>query len=339
MKCETMSRVSIPAAAVVLALVFGLGGCSANGSGAASKEASPPFMSGAASVPPQVSTDVPPPGKTGGFDGQKAFEYVARQVSFGPRPSGSQALVQTQNYILNQLKSFGCTVDTDDFNSDTPIGRVPMKNIIVKIPGERRGIILLATHYDTSRLDPQDRPLDNFVGADDGGSSTGLMLELASLLCGKRGRYAVWIAFFDGEEAIKSWSDLDSRYGSRELAAQMAMSGDLKNVRAMLLADIIGSRNLRIPREASSTKWLVDLVWSVARKLGYQNVFVDEEGSAEDDHDSFLKRGVPAADVITDFSRNGYWHTPQDTMDKISATSLAIVGHVFLESVKELQAK
>lgn len=289
-------------------------------------------MSASAKVPPQAASDAPPAEKTGGFDGQKAYEYVAKQVSFGPRPSGSKALAQTQNYLLDRLKSFGCTVDTDDFNSDTPIGRVPMKNIIAKIPGERRGIILLATHYDTLRM-------DNFVGADDGGSSTGVMLELARSLCGKRGRYAVWIAFFDGEEAMKAWSDMDSRYGSRELAAKMAISGDLKNIRAMLLADIVGTRNLRIPREASSTKTLVDLVWSVARKLGYQDVFVDEESSAEDDHDSFLKRGVPAVDVITDFSRNGYWHTPQDTMDKISGKSLAIVGHVFLGSVKELQTK
>ena len=310
------------------AVLFALCGCQAKGN----KGSSAPFMSAAAGVPPQAASDAPLAEKTGGFDGRKAYEYVAKQVSFGPRPSGSKALAQTQDYILAQLKSFGCTVDTDDFTSDTPIGRVPMKNIVAKIAGERHGIILLATHYDTLRM-------DNFVGADDGGSSTGVMLELARSLCGKRGRYAVWIAFFDGEEAMKAWSDLDGRYGSRELAAKMAISGDLKNVRAMLLADIIGTRNLRVPREASSTKALVDLVWSVARKLGYQDVFVDEESSAEDDHDSFLKRGVPAVDVITDFSRNGYWHTPQDTIDKISGRSLAIVGHVFLESVKELQTK
>lgn len=314
--------------AVVLALLFS--GCKA--SGEESRAASPPFMSTVAGAPPQVSSEAPPPEKTGGFDGQKAYEYVAKQVSFGPRPSGSQALAQTQGYILSQLKSFGCTVDTDDFSSDTPIGRIAMKNIVAKIPGERPGIILLATHYDTLRM-------DNFVGADDGGSSTGLMLEMARLLCAKRGRYAVWIAFFDGEEAMQSWSDLDSRYGSREMAARLALSEDLKKIRAMLLADIVGSRNLRIPRESTSTKWLTDMVWSVAHGLGYGNIFLNEETSAQDDHDSFLKRGVPAVDVISDFSRNGYWHTPQDTMDKISAKNLAIVGHVFLETLKRLQAK
>jgi glutaminyl-peptide cyclotransferase len=312
------------------AIALLLSGCKA--SGEENRAASPPFMSTVAGAPPQVSNDAPPPEETGGFDGQKAYEYVAKQVSFGPRPSGSQALAQTQAYILSQLKSFGCTVDTDDFYSNTPIGRIAMKNIVVKIPGDRPGIILLATHYDTLRM-------DNFVGADDGGSSTGLMLEMARLLCGKRGRYAVWIAFFDGEEAMQSWSDLDSRYGSREMAAKLALSGDLKKIRAMLLADIVGSRNLRIPRESTSTKWLTDLVWSVAHGLGYDSIFLNEETSAQDDHDSFLKRGVPAVDVISDFSRNGYWHTPQDTMDKISAKNLAIVGHVFLETLKRLQAK
>jgi Peptidase family M28 len=317
--------------ALALALVFA--GCKALGEeGRPLEKASPPFMSTVAETPPQAASDAPPPEKTGGFDGKLAYEYTAKQVSFGPRPSGSPALAKLQDYLISQLKGFGCAVDTDSFSADTPIGRLEMKNIVVKIPGERPGILLLGTHYDTARI-------DNFVGADDGASSTGLMLEMARLLCGKRQRYSVWIAFFDGEEAQKEWSDLDSRYGSRELAARMALSGDLKKVRAMLLADIVGSRDLRIPRESSSTKWLTDLIWDIAHRLGYDSVFLKEESSAQDDHDSFLKRGVPAVDVISDFSHNGYWHTLQDTMDKISAKNLAIVGHVFLVTLKELEAK
>src|SRR5262249_9430399 len=151
----------------------------------------------------------------------------------------------------------GCTVETDAFSSDTPAGRVPMKNILVKIQGEQAGVILLGTHYDTLKK-------DNFVGADDGGSSTGLMLEMARQLCPKRGRYAVWIAFFDGEEAVQQWSDTDSRYGSRQMAAKLAMSGDLKKIKAFLLADIVGGRNARIPREADSTKSLSQLVYATA---------------------------------------------------------------------------
>src|SRR5262249_586059 len=150
-----------------------------------------------------------PAEKTGGFDGAKAYEHVAKQVNYGPRPAGSQAILQAQDYITSQLSSYGCAVDTDAFSSDTPAGRLPVKNIAVKTPSANPGIILLATHYDTKKL-------DNFVGADDGGSSAGVMLELARLLCGRPAKYSVWIAFFDGEEAVrKEWQDPDNRYGSR----------------------------------------------------------------------------------------------------------------------------
>jgi glutaminyl-peptide cyclotransferase len=291
----------------------------------------PPFMSAVAGDPPQMADqDTPSPEQTGGFDGQRAYDHVAKQVGFGPRPAGSQALTQTQEYILSQLSSDGCAVDNEAFHAQTPVGPIAMKNIVVKVPGDRPDIILLATHYDTKRL-------DNFVGADDAGSSTAVMLELARLLCALHGRYAVWIAFFDGEEAVREWSDSDSRYGSREMAARMAMNGELTKVKAMLLADIVGSRTLRIKREASSTKALTDLVWGTAARLGYAEIFVNESTPIEDDHLSFLKRGVPCVDVID--LQIPYWHTPQDTLDKISAKNLAIVGHVFVESVKQLQTK
>jgi glutaminyl-peptide cyclotransferase len=326
--------------AFLAAIMVVFAGCKSDADTAKKSEtAQPPFMSAVAANPPQIPVDALPPDKTGGFDGKAAYEHVAKMVSFGPRPSGSQALAQTQDYILSQLQSFGCTVDTDAFTAQTPAGPIAMKNILVKIQGDRPGIILLGTHYDTSRLDPQARPINNFVGADDGGSSTGLMLEMARLLCAKHGRYAVWIAFFDGEEAVQAWSDTDSRYGSREMAAKMAISGDLKNVKAFLLADLVGGRSARIPREANSTKSLVDLVNSTAIRLGYGSLFVNEEKGASDDHDSFLSRKVDSVDVISDFANNGYWHTPQDNMEQISAKTLGLVGHVFVEVVKALQAK
>src|SRR6266513_1645217 len=175
--------------------------------------------------------------------------------------------------------------------------------------------------------------------ADDGGSSPALMLELARLLCAQPGKYAVWIAFFDGEEAMKQWSANDSRYGSRQMAARLSSSSDIKKIKAFLLADIVGGRTAQFLRESSSNPALIDLVWNTAAKLGYSGLFLNDMTSAEDDHDSFMKRGVPAVDVIGDFVHNGYWHTPQDSLDKISPKTLAIVGHVFLESVKQLQAK
>ena len=312
--------------------------------------ATPPFMSAVASLPPQApDQDTPAPEKVDGFDGKRAFAQVAAEVGFGPRPSGSSAIAKLQDYLQSELTSCGCKVEVDDFHADTPIGRLPMKNIVAKIPGERPGIIMLATHYDTARSarDPRTgevHPIPNFVGADDGGSSTAVMLELARLLCPKRERYAVWITFFDGEEAVHDWSNTDSRYGSREMAASMAMSGDLPKVKAFLLADIVGTRNAHFRRDdLSSTKWLVDLLWNTAKRLGYGNVFLDETEGVQDDHNAFYKRGVPCVDIIDLETYPGgnlyYWHTPEDTLDKVSSKSLAITGHVFLESVKQLQAK
>lgn len=329
---RSLSRAALRTALLFSFFPAALVGCKADRNDPSGAAGQPPFMSAVASAPPQNSDDAPPPEKTGGFDGKRVFALVAKQVSFGPRPSGSQAIVQLQDFLQSELKSYGCAVETDSFSADTPIGRLPMKNILVKIPGEKPGVILLGTHYDTKKL-------ENFVGADDGGSSTAVMLELARLLCPQRGKYAVWIGFLDGEEAVKVWSDSDGRYGSRQMAARLSASGDLKKIRAFLLADIVGGRKAYFPRESSSTPALVDLVWNTAAKLGYSGLFLNETASAQDDHDSFMKRGVPAVDVIADFMNNGYWHTPQDSLDKISAKTLTITGHVFLESVKELQTK
>ena len=278
-----------------------------------------------------------PAAQSGGFDGAAAYDYTAKLVAFGPRPPASDAIQRTQDYIVDQLKGFGCAADTDDFHADTPIGSLAMKNIIAKVPGTGQGIILLLTHYDTLRL-------DNFVGADDGGSSSGLMLEMARLLCaGPKRKYAVWIAFVDGEEAQvvvngqAQWAGTDNTYGSRELAARMELSGELKHVRAVMLADMIGQKNLEIPRESNSTKWLTNLVWSTAARLGYKDIFLSSEGAVEDDHQSFLSRNVPAVDIIDLNGYSAYWHTPQDTMDKLSQRSFSIVGYVILESVAELE--
>jgi glutaminyl-peptide cyclotransferase len=306
-------------------------GAKADGDGAAPVRTGPVAASPSPAGVTRAGDGAPPAEQTGGFDGERAFAHVVKQVGFGPRPSGSAASGQLQEYIQSELTSYGCKVDVDSFSADTPVGRLPMKNIVAKIPGDKPGIIMLATHYDTKLL-------DNFVGADDGASSTAVMLELARLLCAKRGAYQVWITFFDGEEAVKFiWQDPDNRYGSRQMAAKLAMSGDLPKIKAVLLADMVGSRNLRFRREADSTKALSDLIWSTAARLGYSNVFVNESSQTVDDHIIFLKRGVPAVDVI-DFEIP-YWHTVEDTLDKVSAKSLAITGHVFLESVKQLQSR
>jgi glutaminyl-peptide cyclotransferase len=289
----------------------------------------------AAQIAIPASDAAPSAAQTGGFDGAKAYDQVAKLVAFGPHPSGSDAIHDVQKYIRSQLQSFGCAVDEDAFNADTDTGTLAMDNIVAKIPGTGQGIVLLLTHYDTKRV-------ANFVGAEDGGSSTGLMLEMARVLCGRpKQTNAVWIAFLDGEEtqAQFEWKESDSVYGSRELAARLALSGDAKRVRATILADMVGQYNLRIMRESDSTKWLTDLIWRTAASLGYQDIFVSNQSQVDDDHQPFLKRGIPAVDIIDldGYINLGYWHTAQDTLDKISPRNLAIVGHVILESVNALE--
>jgi Peptidase family M28 len=330
---------SIPA---LLALVL-LTGC-APASTKADKSAPPPAAATKPAGPPPISPAdaAPPAAQTAGFNGVQAFDYLARQVAFGPRPSGSPALARTQDYIHSQLRSFGCRVDDDDFTGQTPIGAIHMKNIVVKIPGSGPDIILLLTHYDTVRI-------NNFVGANDSASSTAVMLEMARLYCGPHPIHrlrstSLWIAFLDGEEAqevingVAQWSAEDSVYGSRELAARLALSGELKRVKAVVLADMIGDRDLHIRREMNSTPWLVDIIWSTAKHLGYSSEFLDDrQGPVGDDHDPFIRRGVPAVDMIDFESQGTFWHTPQDALDKVSPRSLAIVGHVLIESLPEIE--
>jgi glutaminyl-peptide cyclotransferase len=298
-----------------------------------------PASTAAAGAPPAVQVSVspenvaPPASETGGFDGSKAYEFTANVVGFGPRPPQSDALHKTQDYIRSQLQGFGCALEEDDFHASTPIGSLAMKNIIAKTQGEGKGIILLLTHYDTLRM-------DRFVGAVDGGSSTGLMLEMARLFCNasaKKQPNSVWIGFLDGEEALVDWhKDNDNTYGSRQLAARLATSGELKRVHALILADLIAPKNPKFRRDPNSTRWLTDLVWKTAARLGYRDIFVSDELAVDDDHIAFLNRGVPAVDII-DLNDFPYWHTLEDRMDKVSPRALGIAGHVILESVNELQ--
>ena len=336
--------------AALLAVACGRGNASSSAAAsAATSVAVSENSSQATTSAPAIAPEdqAPPASQTGGFDGQKAYDFTAKLVSFGPRPPASDAIHRAQDYIISTLKGFGCAVDTDDFHSPTPVGDLAMKNIIAKAPGTGQGIILLLTHYDTVRL-------DNFVGADDGGSSSGLMLEMARQLCGATTKQpnAVWIAFLDGEEeqmnfasaqqAQTIWNDPETTYGSRELAAKMAVAGELKRTRAVILADMVGQKNLEVQPEANSTKWLADVVWKTADRLRHKDVFVPTQVSAiTDDHGPFLKRGVPAVDIIElgGYQTLGYWHSTDDTMDKLSPKSFAIVGHVTLESVSELQQK
>jgi Zn-dependent M28 family amino/carboxypeptidase len=209
-----------------------------------------------------------------------------------------------------------------------------MTNLIAKFRGARRETVILAGHYDTKRFDEF-----RFVGANDGGSSAALLVELARVLEGRQNALNFWLVFFDGEEAVRDWSAADSLYGSRHLVEKLSASGELARIQALILVDMIADPHLRIPRETRSTPWLTDLVFNVAQRLGYGKYFVPSEEAVDDDHMPFIEAGVAAVDLIDlDYGPNrSYWHTSQDTPDHCSPLSLTIVGRVVTATLGELE--
>jgi len=231
----------------------------------------------------------PPPS----FNSARAMQYTREVVGFGPRPIGSTNHKKLENYILAHLKTDA--VEDDVFTATTPEGKFPVRNLIAKFPGTREGVIVIAGHYDTNY------PLRNtgYVGANDGGSSTAILLEIANALRSeKRDGYSVWLVWTDGEEAVKDWTASDSLYGTRHLAEKWQKDGTLKNIKAFLLADMIGDADLNVDRDSNSTPWLEDLIYQAASKQGYQSHFFGRTIAAEDDHVPFVQRGVPCADMI-----------------------------------------
>ena len=267
------------------------------------------------------------------FDSGRAYEDLRRQVGFGPRPAGSAALAQCRQYILTQLKAAGIAAQEQAFDADTPIGRVRMANIVATIPGRRQDRIALATHYDT-KLFREFR----FVGASDGASSTAAVLELGRALKGRQNEYTIELLFFDGEEAFVDWyKNNDNTYGSRHYVQAAQKAGMLAGLKALILLDMIGDRNLTIRRDTNSTRWLTDLVWASAARLGHRAAFLQEDTTVEDDHLNFVRAGVPSVDLID--LEYPAWHTPQDTLDAVSARSLQIVGDVVLEALPQIEKR
>ena len=270
------------------------------------------------------------------IDAKRAFQYTREVTAFGPRYIGSENHKKLERYILDHLK--GDQVEDDAFTADTVEGKFPVRNIIAKFPGKKDGIIVILGHYDTVY------PLRNsgFVGANDGGSSTAILLEYANQLRGrKRDGYSVWLVWTDGEEAVRTWTDTDSVYGARHLAEKWEKDGTLKKIKALMVMDMIGDADLDISRNTKGAPWLLDLIYAAAERGGYQSHFYATEGSIEDDHIPFVNRGVPCADVIDlDYGYNNVFrHSPQDTMDKLSPRSLEIVGDTILETIHMLDQR
>jgi glutaminyl-peptide cyclotransferase len=266
------------------------------------------------------------------FDSARAWKHLEDQVAIGPRVAGTAANAQTRQYLIKTLAQSGIKAAEQPFETDTPIGRVKMANVIATLPGERPERIVIASHFDT-KLFKELR----FVGASDGASSTAALLELGRVLKDKPRPFTIELLFLDGEEAFVEWSGNDHTYGSRYYVQNAQKAGTLKSLRALILLDMIGDRDLNLRREANSTRWLTDVIWNTAARLGYGRHFLPEETPIEDDHMEFLAAGVQAVDLID--LDDPAWHTAQDTIDNVSAKSLQIVGDVVLAALPEIEQR
>jgi glutaminyl-peptide cyclotransferase len=267
------------------------------------------------------------------FDSAKAYEHLRQIVSIGPRPAGSPGIAQTREYIIAQLKTLGIPVTQQAFVAKTPVGDIPMVNLIATIPGARKERIAITGHYDTKLFREM-----RFVGANDGGSSTAFLIELARVLKTRANAFTIELIFFDGEEAtLRDWGGTDHTYGSQHYVDAARKTGTLSTLKALVLVDMIADRSPRFMRESNSTPWLTDILWSAAQKLGHGSIFVNASTPIEDDHIPFLAAGVAAADIIDlDYAP---WHTAADTLDQTSARSMQVVGDVVVASLAPIETR
>jgi len=269
------------------------------------------------------------------FSGEKAFAHVQRLVDFGPRPAGSTAIEKSRDYIEDQLRRSGWQVTRQAFSDDTPRGKIPFINLIAQFSARGKAAspsFLLCSHYDTKMFDTI-----RFVGANDGGSSTGLLLELARVI-GQHPNLArkIELVFFDGEEAVEQFSQADGLYGSRYFARQLQGAG-AKQFRGGLLFDMVGDRSLGITLPADSPAEMARDIFAAAEALKLRSYFTYLGRELIDDHVPLNAIGIPTLDIIDfDFP---WWHTADDTMDKISAQSLQTVGSVALYYLSQFALK
>ena len=274
------------------------------------------------------------------FDQGQAFSEVSDFVALGPRVSGTEASKTAANYLVEKLKGLGIKVELDKFVHTTPRGVVTFRNVVGTVRGTGRDIIILASHYDTkANID------EAFVGANDSGSSTGILLELARLAAqGPTPPVDIVFAFFDGEEAYESYGPDDGLHGSRHMAQSYVEAGLRDLVRGLILLDMVGDKNLTVTIPRNGSPKLVKAVFDAARAEGVRDKFELYPFEIGDDHEPFLRAGIPAVDIIDFYygqrrKKNNFWHTAEDTMDKISADSLGIVGRVTIRAINTLLAE
>jgi len=331
--CSRRSLINVVLSLCVLGLPALLTGCPKN-------DGRPDSRVGISKRPAESPNPAIVPGAVA-FNGERAMDHVRKQLEIGPRPPGSPELAKTREYIVNTLKSPGVAVSTDEFTESTPLGPLKMANITAEIPGESKDVIIIASHYDTKYYKDM-----RFVGANDPGASVGTLLELGRVLGAsqQKPKLTYRLVFFDGEESIcEGWDDCskpsapDNTYGSRHYVAQLRKNNELDRIRALILLDMMGYKNLELGRDTMSTRWLQDIVWRTGRDLGHGKIFVDRpEGTGGDDHEPFLRAGIDSVDLI---QLNGYpyWHKADDTLDKVSPQSMKIVGDVVLASLPRVE--
>jgi len=334
--CESVVR-KLTLLLFLLVLSVVLAGCPKNDPQRSSSMKSVP----AAETPPAVV-----PGAVA-FNGERAMDHVKKQMEIGPRVAGSPELAKMREYIVSSLKRSGLTVRQDEFTAITPLGEKKMVNLTAEIPGESKDVVMISSHYDSKFYKDM-----HFVGANDPGTSVGTLLEMARVLGAgeKQPKVTYWLVFFDGEEAFcENWDQChnpnpvdpatplpDNTYGSRHYVSRLREKRELGRVRALILLDLMGSKNLNLGRDTLSTRWLQDIVWTTAREAGYGKYFVDRaEGVGGDDHSPFLGAGIDSLDLIQ-LSTYPYWHRADDTLDKVSAESMKIVGDVVLASLPKI---
>src|SRR6266513_114902 len=270
------------------------------------------------------------------LSGEKAFAHVQHLVDLGPRPAGSEALEKSRLYIIEQLKSAGWTVTRSEFSDQTPRGKMAFVNLIARFGTSKNNEpaqFLLCSHYDTKTFDTI-----RFVGANDGGSSTGLLIEMARVLALRPALAAkIELLFIAGAQAFEYFTATDGLYGSRHFAQELRDSGKAKSVRGGILFDMIGDKSLDVTLPSDSPAALTRNIFAVADALGQRAYFTYLDRGMTDDHTPLNEIGIPVIDLIDfDFPP---WHTAEDTPDKISAESLEIVGRVALYDLVQFELK
>lgn len=273
------------------------------------------------------------------FNGQRAFEDIRKLVAIGPRVAGSPGAEAARAYIRQQLQAAGITVEEQPFEAITPNGPIKMVNLRATLPtagsATSKQRLVIGGHYDTKLFKEF-----TFVGANDGGSSAAFLIELGRVLKGRTNRVPIELLFIDGEEAVGEWRGNDHTYGSRYYVEAARKAGTLGDIRAFILVDMIGDRNLVIKREANSTPALTETIWAAAKRLNRRE-FVPDTTPIEDDHLEFLEAGVPSVDIIDleyPDATSRFWHTQDDTIENVAASSLQAVGDVLLAALPALES-